>query len=394
MRSIQGRTDFSRFNHRQLQSMLYSGKTTTLRAAAEWWDAVGARLHGQAGNLERQLDGFQHRWRGGAANQYQVMITDLSGGLRTLADTAYAMRDLANDEADALTAAQRAMPPPVDVPDLPAETLRLATLPIELDPAATPDTVARVRRQQADATAMVRYNQQATKASNAAHAEAIRVMNQLAERYVLAYESTPVTPSGRLTATSPDGPNPLFGNMFTAGLAAASAASAGRFGELPQVPAFAAPGSSAPPPASSEASLPSVDDVVDPADAGSEIGAGAGFGGGGGGGGGIGGVGGIDVPAAPPPTAHSGMVAGPGVAAGLAAGALGVAAGAAAGVGTGMTPMMPMMPMHPMNHGGDSAAARRVPPWLVETENVWGESAAIIPSVIGEEPSTDDEPIF
>jgi hypothetical protein len=55
-----------------------------------------------------------------------------------------------------------------------------------------------------------------------------------------------------------------------------------------------------------------------------------------------------------------------------------------------MTPMMPMMPMHPMHQGGDSASARRVPPWLVETENVWGESATIIPSVIGEEPTPDE----
>jgi hypothetical protein len=383
-----GRTDFARFNHRQLQAMLYAGKARTLRAAAEWWDAVGVGLHGQAGNLERQLDGFQHKWRGGAAGQYQVMITDLGAGLRRLADTAYTMRNLAHDEADALDVAQAAMPPPVDIPEVSATTMRLATTPLELDPAATPDQVARLRRQQSDATAAVRAQQQLTRASNTAHAEAIRVMNRLAERYVLAYESSPVTPNGRLTTDS-DGPNPLFGNMFTAGLAAASAASAGRFGPLPQIPAFAAPGQT---PLPGEAALPSVDPVIeDPADLGAEIGSGAGLGGGGGLGdiGGVGGGGGLSAPV---PTAYSGLVAGP--AAGLTAGALGVAAGAAVGMSSSMTPMMPMMPMHPMHQGGESAAARRVPPWLLETENVWGESATIIPSVIGEEPSPDDEPTF
>jgi hypothetical protein len=28
---------------------------------------------------------------------------------------------------------------------------------------------------------------------------------------------------------------------------------------------------------------------------------------------------------------------------------------------------------------------RRIPPWLVETEDVWGESSAVTPGVIGEE---------
>jgi hypothetical protein len=389
MRTMHGRSDFGMFNHRQLQAMLYAGKVPTLRAVAEWWDTVGAGLHAQAGNLERQLDGFQYKWRGGAAGQYQVMITDLCAGLRRLADTAYAMRNLAHDEADALTNAQAAMPAPVDIPELPPATVRLATTPLELNPAMTPDQVARLRRAQSDATAVVRAQQQQTRASNAAHAEAIRVMNQLAERYALAYESTPITPNGRHTSAF-TGPNPLFGNMFFAGLAAASAAAAGRFGPLPQVPAFATPGQPAVP---GEALLPSADPAADPAaDIPAEIGSGAGFGGGGGAGdlGAIGGIGGGlgGGGPAPVPTAYSGLAAGP--TAGIAAGALGMAAGAAAGIGSTMAPMMPMMPMHPMHHGGDSASARRVPPWLMETENVWGESATIIPCVIGEEPDPDE----
>ena len=34
--------------------------------------------------------------------------------------------------------------------------------------------------------------------------------------------------------------------------------------------------------------------------------------------------------------------------------------------------------------GGDQGGNRRVPAWLVETEDVWGESAAVAPGVIGD----------
>ncbi|MDI5982720.1 WXG100 family type VII secretion target, partial [Amycolatopsis magusensis] len=67
---------------------------------------------------------------------------------------------------------------------------------------------------------------------------------------------------------------------------------------------------------------------------------------------------------------------------GLAGGAAGAAGAAAA---KGMMPMMPMMPMG-MGAGGDMGSGRRIPPWLVETEDVWGESSVVAPSVIGEEP--------
>lgn len=61
------------------------------------------------------------------------------------------------------------------------------------------------------------------------------------------------------------------------------------------------------------------------------------------------------------------------------------AAGAAARSTAGM-PMVPMMPMGGMM-GADMGGGRRVPPWLVETEDVWGESSAVAPTVIGEDPN-------
>jgi hypothetical protein len=32
---------------------------------------------------------------------------------------------------------------------------------------------------------------------------------------------------------------------------------------------------------------------------------------------------------------------------------------------------------------GGMDGARRIPPWLVETEDVWGESSVVAPTVIG-----------
>ncbi|MER6897013.1 WXG100 family type VII secretion target, partial [Amycolatopsis sp. NPDC000740] len=64
----------------------------------------------------------------------------------------------------------------------------------------------------------------------------------------------------------------------------------------------------------------------------------------------------------------------------------GGAAGAAGAAAKSAMPMMPMMPMGGMGAGGDMGSGRRIPAWLVETENVWGQQAPVAPSVIGEEP--------
>ncbi|MFD0636268.1 hypothetical protein ACFQ9X_36550 [Catenulispora yoronensis] len=43
--------------------------------------------------------------------------------------------------------------------------------------------------------------------------------------------------------------------------------------------------------------------------------------------------------------------------------------------------MMPMMPMSGMAGAGmGDAGNRRIPPWLVETEDVWGASSPVSPA--------------
>ncbi|MEU6270664.1 WXG100 family type VII secretion target [Saccharopolyspora shandongensis] len=398
-------TNFSAYSHGQLYAMLQRGDDSSVRPAADSWDSVGAALHEQAGNLEAKLAKFQDQWRGGASEQYRVMINDLSGGLRRIGDAAFAIRDRVHDSADALAKARTEMPPAVEVADLPAETARLATTPLEVDQSASPAAVAQLRQRQADAAKAVQEHQQATAAADAAHAKAITVMTELGGKYRAADQGMPLADqtevpdapapgdgagegggtgghdgSGGETGEPAPGQGqpepepgteprtPLFGNMFTAGLAAASAAGMGRLGGFrpPKVPEWGKP--------------------KDPADKEKDEGTPVGMPRGGmpglGGGASLGG--GAAVPAPTAAAGLSGLAAAPNAMG--AAGVLGAAAGAvnAAGSGAGGMPMMPMMPFAP--GGQDMSGARRIPPWLVETEEVWGESSVITPSVLGAEP--------
>jgi len=385
------RTPFDKYSHPQLWDMLQAGEEKSARKAADDWDAVGGRLHEQASNLEAKLAQFKQHWRGGAAEQYQVMVGDLSTGLRKIGDVAFRMRDLTHDAADALVTAKKEMPPPVPVPDLSATTLRMATTPLEVSPFMAPTKAMDMQQQQQDAVYALQQHQQAAAASDAAHAKAVAVMNELAGHYQVADQQIPRTPAGGtapgvpgaqstdpgqlpLVPLPPDQLNqpsgkPVFGNMFTAGLGAAAAASVGRLGIplLPKVPPWA--------------SDKKKDEKAPPAPK-------SGMGGGGlkgiGGGGSVGG-------GSPPPTPQAGVVGGAGAVGGAAAALRGVAgvAGAASGMGGGM-PMMPMMPMTP--GAGDMAGARRIPPWLMETEEVWGQSSTITPSVVGEDPPEPNPP--
>jgi uncharacterized protein YukE len=445
-KSSEARTNFAQFSHQQLYAMLYAGNPDSARNAAATWNDTGNSLHDQANQLAKQLNGFSQEWQGGAANQYQTMMNDLIGGIRKVADTAYHMRDLAYDVADAQDTARREMPLPVDVPAVPPATLALASAPIQVDAGTPAAVVAQIQQARAGAISAVQAQQQASAAADAAQAEAVQVMTTLANAYVTAQDSIPPAPdaetapalptgtgvdmgaaaaapiggsamllaapmtdptwsqSGDLNAlpdpngdptsglTTPDPStqqdDPLFGGMFSAGVAAASAAVFGRFGSLiPKVPGFAnksggkGAGAASTDKSAGTTDTPKLGDRLAAAGGGgAKIGGAGGIGGLKAGGVGAGGVGGTSAPApsASPAALGAGNVAGD-VASGVAG-----AAGAAARGATGM-PMMPMMPMGGMM-GGDMGGGRRVPPWLVETEDVWGESSAVAPGVIGEDP--------
>ncbi|MFG3417651.1 WXG100 family type VII secretion target [Micromonospora sp. NPDC048063] len=402
--------------------MLHAGEPKSVTEAAEGWGAAGTALHERAGDIERQLREFEQWWDGGAARQYKLMINDLTSGIRQVASTAFTVRDLAYSSAEALTTAQKSMPAPVAVPDLAPSVVAAATTPLVV-PADTPaSTVETLRQHQAEAVAEVQAQQRAQAASNAAHQQAVQVMSTLASEYVTTEDAMPVTPSaasrpatgtpieepppvtpappldpqtgGGLpsvpaeTPVDPDKapvdpdatppaiqPRPLFGTMFTAGLAAAAAALGGRFATVP-------PGLGAKPKDEKKDTAPAATANDRAAGSGARISAG---GAGGGVGGGVGGGGGgVDMS----PVANqslAGQAGGP-TASGLA-GAAGAAAGVAAakGMAGGFMPAMPFAPMG----AGDAAGGRRIPPWLVETEDVWGEQSVVTPAVIGEEPESD-----
>jgi uncharacterized protein YukE len=413
-------TNFAQYSHEQLYAMLFASDPHTVGAAADIWDTTGKGLHDKANDLQSQLSGFKDKWQGGAAQQYQSMISDLAEGIRKVADTAFAMRDLTHDAGDALITARAKMPKPVAVPQVSPSVMSLATTQIQVQADTPPQVVAQMQQQQAAAIAQVRDQQQAVQASNAAHAEAVMVMQALAGDYTTAQDSIPPSPNAEqvptgstptttqsdsgsavapivssgssswvntatgTTTTLPAGGgvptgqtqtgSPLFGGMFTAGLAAASAAAFGRFGSImPKVPGFAKP-------KDDKSTTPAGAKLGDALDKGSFSGK---LPGGIGGGGGIGGIGGGGGPGSAP-TADASMVSGAGgPAADIASGALGAAVADTA-ASKAMGPMMPMMPMNGAG-AGDMGGGRRIPPWLVETEDVWGESSAVAPSVIGED---------
>lgn len=415
-------TDFSGYTLEQLNQMLDQSSPASAVNAAQMWESAGNLLHEQAQNLEIRLSSLGPSWRGSAAADYQRMITDLIGGIKTVGDTAFQMRDVMYSAADALDTARAQMPPPVDVPSVSPATVAMATTPVQVPAGASPQAVAQLQQQQAAAVQAVQQQQTAVAAAASAQAKAVAVMQALAGSYRAAQDSIPPSPAATvpaahgpgpsgvastpgsaglppapattLDASSPAGtmpgatqsgpaamvggtggqPAPLFGNMFTVGLAAVAAVAAGRFGSLmPSVPAFARrrqgrngngqPGGGTPQlgAAAAAGAWPGA------AAATAGLSAGAATAG----------------PGAAAPTAGPGMAgASPGQLTDLAASN---AAGAAAGGPAGGEPVMPMMPMGGMAGAGlgNTGGARRTPPWLVQTQDVWGESVPAAPGLIG-----------
>ncbi|MGW5747353.1 WXG100 family type VII secretion target, partial [Amycolatopsis sp. NPDC003861] len=280
-------TNFAAYSHQQLYAMLQAGDPNSARHAADKWKSAALHLHEQAHNLDAELTEFKDQWTGGAADQYQRMIIDLANGISKVAQTAEAMNVTLGDAADALVKAKKEMPPPVSVPDVAPADVALAVNPPLLPPDASPAVVQAAAQQRQQAIANVEAQQAAANAAGSAHGRAIVVMTQLAGEYTVAEESIPASPNavqtpptppagggagsagspglvgngmtgGGVVVTPTDGhplpgggtttqpgttvptSNPLFGDMFTAGLAAASAAAFGRFGSImPKVPSWA-----------------------------------------------------------------------------------------------------------------------------------------------------------
>lgn len=413
------RTDFSAYNHPTLSRMLHASEPDTVTAAGDTWAAIGRSLHDRAGDLEQLLRDFDGMWQGDAATQYHAMISDLVDGIRQTATTALTVRDLTYNASEALQEAWRAMPPPVDVTPLDPGVVATATTGAVIDTRLSPASQVAIAQQRAQAIALVQQQQRAVGIANAAHLQAIAVMTHLGDQDTAIANAMPRPPAATVPAVAPDGTvlpggnggvvnpvnppaaggpgtgtpgspatAPLFSRVFTSGLAAAGAAAGGQFGgpvlKLPR------PGGSTNQPGTAPGT------GIGPG-AGKGLGAGvaaaaglgaagklpglggAGLGGGGLGGGGLGG--GFGAPAQPvasPTLAGASSVTGP-------AGAAGMVAGGAAAQGKAAGGFMPAMPYGMGGAADGMGSGRRVPPWLVETEDVWGESSMVTPAVIGEE---------
>jgi uncharacterized protein YukE len=386
------RTDFAAYAHPVLVQMLHASNPDAVTEAGDTWAAIGRSLHDRAGDLDQQLRRFDGMWQGNAADQYHTMISDLVDGIRQTATAALTIRDLTYQASEALQTAWRTMPPAMAVPTLDPSVLATAQTPVPATGLSVAAQAA-LRQLQAQATVLVQQQQQAAAVAGALQAQAAAVMTRLADQDVAIVAGMPATPAATVPAIAPDGTvlvsaggvlnpagqtgAPLFGRLFTAGLAAAGAASGGQFGTVPvrlttpgtttptaSAPTASAPGVSASGAAAAALGAAALAKAITPTKLG-----------------GIGGGGGIGTPAVP---VASPSLAGTSAVTGLA-GAAGTAAGAAAAQSQAAGGFMPAMPYGMAGAADGGASARRTPAWLVETEDVWGESATVTPGVIGEE---------
>ncbi|BCJ49821.1 hypothetical protein Asp14428_12960 [Actinoplanes sp. NBRC 14428] len=370
-------TDFSRYPHEELIRALSISNPHEIVAAGDAWAAVAAALFERAQDIADRSGALSSSWTGAAADRYRTMTTELLTGVRRIAATAQEARDLMYAAGEALHAAWTAMP---------------------------------------------------AVSGEEARRQAVLIMARLAERYLAVTAELNETmsqllpagtdpalagaggapsgslPPGQLVFGNPSGPvaggrPPLFGGMLPAGLAAAGLV-LGR----PFLPSLLTPRRGGPPPAAAVPPVPPASPVAGGAGPGgggpalpeatlpTAAGAGPGLGGGpapmagpgpGGGGSALGG-GGAALPSLPDPGATA---AGGGAPAGQAPpGGIAAASGGGAGTGAGGMRGMPMIPMMPMGMGGaEGGGGRRIPQWLVETEDVWGEPAVVTSSVIGDE---------
>jgi hypothetical protein len=393
-------TNFGQYALAQLTQMLNQSSPASCLTAAQTWDSTGKQLHEQAHHLERKLGSLDSSWSGSAATDYKQMMGDLAGGIRKVADIAFQIRNLTYDALDALNTAIAQMPAPVSVPAVSPTTVALATTPVQITAGMSPQAAALAQQQHDAAVQAVAQQQQAVAAATSAEAKAVAVMQALAGSYVNAQNGVPPSAGGAVPAvpatsgsalagaTSQDGTSPfltlaglssvnvfngaqttaagttvaassgqsssLFGNMFTVGLAAAAAAGASVAALVRQV---------------NQKNAKSTATLHGGGMAAAGVAGGA--------------VGGAVMGGGTPSATSSGLNADATQAANLAGDN---AAGSAAGSAASSESMMPMMPMGGTGMGAGAGAGgnRRIPPWLVEHEDVWGTSIPAAPPLIGD----------
>jgi len=368
-------TDFSAYSYQALLQMLHDSDPDQVTAAGDVWASVGMSLHAHADGLAKELQAYDGMWQGDAAAAYHSMISDLVDGVRQTAANALTVRDLTYHASDVLKRAWMAWTALPDPAGLPAPTPPAPTsTTAALNTAALNTAALNTAGPPAPAINAAAMTAQALTFTGDAHAKAVAIMTELASQDMaidsalpqppaatvpsLAADGTvlPTATGGQVNAADPAVP-PLFSKFFGAGLAAAGAAAGGKFGTaaLKMPPTTPSPTSSKAVGVVAAAKL-------------------AGLGGGA-----------IGVAAARPVASPSlyGSASATGMDGVSAAAGVGGAAGGTAGSGS----------MPPMGYGagmgaGDDAmgGGRRIPPWLVETEDLWGEPTTVTPSVIGEEP--------
>ncbi|MGL5850729.1 MAG: WXG100 family type VII secretion target, partial [Phycicoccus sp.] len=86
-------TDFAAVPHEELLRMLWAGDVASIRSAADSWRRIGRALTERADEVQAELHRFSPNWRGGAADQYKIMMTEFVEGVDDSAELLASVRD-------------------------------------------------------------------------------------------------------------------------------------------------------------------------------------------------------------------------------------------------------------------------------------------------------------
>jgi hypothetical protein len=264
-------TDFAAFSHPELVAMLDAGDVASAQHAADVWRQVARSFAERAHDVEAQLKEFAPYWKGGAADQYKMMMLEFIEGVDEVSDILGITKNLVHSSAESLAAAKKAMPAVVSVPDLSATATAFQPALARSSPIAwgaltdgqQNDTIEAWDsldvQQQQSIVAEIENRQAMALTAGSVHAKAIAVMKELAVQYLGITETMPALPTAGNAPAVPEAESvsienqalaqadidnsvamrpgitttgaheSLFNDMFAYGSLAAGAAVTGRF---------------------------------------------------------------------------------------------------------------------------------------------------------------------
>lgn len=101
--------DYHQVAEEELIRAILRGRPQNLRRVGDGWHRLGSALHERAAELDDEATALGTRWQGTAFEEYRAMIRDIVAAARAVASVSLDLRDVAYDDAEALSRAQQAV---------------------------------------------------------------------------------------------------------------------------------------------------------------------------------------------------------------------------------------------------------------------------------------------